>query len=206
MGANMNFEKEVYNAIQNVLNKGELVWTPNFCRVFYHKSYRSQNREKEIITDIAIEMFLPKALKPSIIWVWECKDCQESIPVDDIKEFHAKLEQIGADKTKGTIITSQGAFQKSSLDYARAKGIGVARLMPDDQLEWILYQITFDMKVSYVNEQAVRVLSNVNYKSRNQSFYGFTLDSFVNTTGTLEGYIQLEMNKLNKVLTPGALQ
>jgi len=182
------------------------VWTPNFCRVFYHKSYRSQNREKEIITDIAIEMFLPKALKPSIIWVWECKDCHESIPVDDIEEFHARLEQIGADKTKGTIITSQGAFQKSSLDYARAKGIGVARLMPDDQLEWILYQITYDMKVSHVNEQAVRVLSNVNYKSRNQSFYGFTLDSFVNTTGTLEGYIQLEMNKLNKVLTPGALQ
>ncbi len=77
--------------------------------------------------------FLPERERPSLVWIFECKDYAGSIPVDDIEEFHAKLQQIGEDNTKGTFVTS-GALQRSALAYAQAKGIGVIRLLPGEQI------------------------------------------------------------------------
>ena len=51
-----------------------------------------------------------------------------------MEEFHTKLQQIGEDNTKGTFVTS-GALQRGALNFARSKGIGVVRLLPDDQIQ-----------------------------------------------------------------------
>ena len=59
--------------------------------------------------------------------------------MDELEEFHAKLSQIGGDNTKGTVITSKGAFQAGAVRYAKAKGIGLARLLPGEQVDWISY-------------------------------------------------------------------
>ena len=85
--------------------------------------------------DISIELYpADSSTDPTIIWVWECKDYSGSIPVGEIEKFNAVLEQIGAAKTKGTIISSEGILDRSAIAYARAKGIGVARLMPEDKI------------------------------------------------------------------------
>jgi len=49
--------------------------------------------------------------------------------VDDLEEFHAKLDQIGSDNTKGTVACRNG-FQESALKYAQSKGIGLVRMRP----------------------------------------------------------------------------
>jgi hypothetical protein len=49
------------------------------------------------------------------------------VDVTYVENLHAKLEQIGADNTKGTII-SRGDLTKHALEYAKTKGLGVARL------------------------------------------------------------------------------
>ena len=64
-----------------------------------------------------------------------------AVPVDDVEEFHAKIQQIGEDNTKGTFVTS-GALQRGALAYAKSKGIGVIRLLPDDQLITVLEFLT----------------------------------------------------------------
>jgi hypothetical protein len=63
-----------------------------------------------------------------------------ALSVNEVEEFHAKLQQIGEDKTKGTLVIS-GAMQRSSMAYADSKGIGVIRLLPDDQIRIILHLI-----------------------------------------------------------------
>lgn len=56
--------------------------------------------------------------------------------MDDIEEFHAKLEQIGADRTKGTVVTT-GKFQSGAVAYAKSKGIGLVRMVPQGRWEYV---------------------------------------------------------------------
>ncbi len=127
------FEQRVYDALAEELRSERLCASPRSAKIFRRKAYFSRDRQAQIITDVSIEAFLPERERASLVWIFECKDYSGSVPVDDIEEFHAKLQQIGEDNTKGTFVTS-GALQRGALTYARAKGIGVIRLLPEDQL------------------------------------------------------------------------
>jgi hypothetical protein len=81
-------------------------------------------------------VYLPKSLKPSIIWIWECKDHGRRISVGDVQKFHIDLQQIAANRTIGTMICRSG-YQLSALTFASSVGIGLARLVPDSQIEWV---------------------------------------------------------------------
>lgn len=135
------FEQRVYNALAEELRNERLCASPRRAKVFRKKAYLSRDRDADIITDVSIEVFFPGRDRPTLVWVFECKDYGGSVPVDDVEEFHAKLQQIGEDNTKGTIVTS-GALQRSALAFARSKGIGVIRLLPDDQVSHVIEFIT----------------------------------------------------------------
>ncbi|TKJ34093.1 MAG: hypothetical protein CEE38_18685 [Planctomycetes bacterium B3_Pla] len=130
------FELNVYHSVQNALAKGNLGLLQDSCKVFHRKRYYSKDRGRSLTTDVSVEIYVAKANIPCILWIWECKKYRRAIPVDDVEEFHAKLEQLGADRTKGTIIAS-GFFQKSALSFAKSKGIGIARLIPQNRIDWV---------------------------------------------------------------------
>lgn len=135
------FEARVYNALAEELRNERLCASPRNAKIFKKKPYHSRDRGAAIVTDVSIELFLPDRERPSMIWIFECKDYAGSIPVDDLEEFHAKLQEMGEDNTKGTFVTS-GALQRSALSYARSKGIGVIRLLPDDQIAVVMELLT----------------------------------------------------------------
>lgn len=131
------FEQRVYGALVKELENERWGVSPRAARIFQRKAYHSRDRQANIVTDVSIEVFLPGRERPSLIWIFECKDYSGKIPVSDIEEFHAKLQQIGEDNTKGTFVTS-GGLQRSALAYARSKGIGVVRLLPSGQIStWL---------------------------------------------------------------------
>jgi hypothetical protein len=94
--------------------------------------------------------------------------------VDDVEEFHSKLQQIGADRTKGAIIT-RGTYQESALNYAQSMGIGLARLLPDSQVEWVISRAVI---AEAVRPSAIRLteraLTEPPFNAENQDFFGFT--------------------------------
>lgn len=135
------FEDRAFEAIASELRNQRLPISPRLAKLFRGKAYYSRDRQSSIRVDISIEMFLPDKEKPSLIWIFECKDYSRSIPVDDLEEFHAKIQQIGEDNTKGTIVTSS-SFQQGALSYAKAKRIGVIRLLPEDQIDYVLEMIS----------------------------------------------------------------
>lgn len=185
-----DLEKEVYETINRLINKGNFPFPASQCKVFLNKKYYSKDRDAYIETDVSIEVFMADATEPFFIWIWECKDYSRSIPVDDLEEFHAKLEQIGADNTKGTMITSNGWFQTGALNYARSKKIGLARMLPEDQVEVIMQCMTFDMigRMGPKNN-FIEALTRRSYKANMQdtfimdSNYNFSfLDSYIADT------------------------
>jgi hypothetical protein len=166
-----SFEDRVFTAIKSELTGDKLCVSPNAASIYRKKPYFSRDREAEIITDISIEVFLPNRKKPSLIWIFECKDYSGSIPVDDVEEFHAKIQQISEDNTKGTLVVT-GALQHSALTYARSKGIGIIRLLPDDQVEHLLEYLTADSiaRLQFNATEVLPALMIPTYRSRNSFF------------------------------------
>ncbi len=120
-------ELAVFDQLKEILKRGDLGLAPDSARIFRQKSYFSAKREADLVVDISIEMHLKGMESPSIIWVFECKDYASSLGVAEVEEFHAKLQQIGENNTKGTFAIT-GTIQLSALKYAKNMGIGVVRL------------------------------------------------------------------------------
>jgi hypothetical protein len=165
-------ENDVFSTLENELNSGNLGISPTCGRIFKQKGYYSKDREKDIIMDVSIEVWLPNAEKYSMLWVCECKNYSHRVPVDDIEEFKSKLDQIAGKNVKGVIAT-RNSFQSGAITYAKNNGIGLVRIMPDDQVEWLMYMVTPDlMKPKKLNHREFNTaLSNQNYTARERSFY-----------------------------------
>jgi len=152
------FEARVFDALSEELRSERLIVAPKRAQIFRKKAYHSRDRQANITTDVSIEAYLPDRELPTLVWVFECKDYSGSVPVDDIEEFHAKLQQIGEDNTKGTFVTS-GALQKGARTYAESKKIGVVRLLPSDQLITIL---------EFLTAASLRKLTGLSFPLRSQ--------------------------------------
>lgn len=81
------FEQRVYEALAKELRNERLCASPRSAKIFRKKPYHSRDRQAQIVTDVSIEAFLPERERPSLVWIFECKDYTGSIPVDDIEEF-----------------------------------------------------------------------------------------------------------------------
>jgi len=181
-----HFEDRVFNAIKDELVSERLGLLPNSCQIFRKKKYYSKNRKADIELDISIEVFLPNAPNWSFLWAIECKDYKGALPVNDVEEFHAKIQQIAGDNVKATLILS-GALQKSALEYCKSLGIGVVRLLSDDQINLILadiVEIEYDAEYSspYLDERdeaklevdnAISALTEPDFVSQDQNFFAF---------------------------------
>jgi len=199
----MNFELRVLKVIQRQLKMGRLGLLQESCKLFHHKAYYSRDRQASIITDISIEIHIDAAgpATPSIIWIWECKHYSHSVRVDDIEEFHAKLQQIGADRTKGTVIAS-GPFQRSALKYARSHGIGVARLLTGDRVTHFVRSEggTYVSETADAQQMAL-VLSHSDYRSHNRDFFGVTSGGVVERSGSIGNYLILELGSSRSLVS-----
>ena len=133
MATGRDFEVRVKGLLERELNRRNLGLDPQMARVHLHPSYPSQARGNSIVIDVALELYRRGADQPYFIWVWECKDYARRVPVDDVEEFHAKLEQIRVHKVKGTIASTHG-FQEGAVRLAESWGIGLARILPDGSI------------------------------------------------------------------------
>ncbi len=187
MGKNTGttFEDDVFREISRLVESNQFLVGEPYVRVRRRAKYHSPDRGSCIEFEMAVEKYLADpdvdtSLRPSLIVVVECKDYARAVPVDDVEEFHAKLQQIGADKTKGIIITRTGAFQKSALSYAQAKGITLARKLPDNQVQYVLHMLTGHnfARVLYDDKEVInmlRALTEKDYESfDNKSFFSLT--------------------------------
>jgi Zn-dependent peptidase ImmA (M78 family) len=133
-------EGAIFKLFQSEIEADRFLAKKGNCKLLLKKGYYSRDRKTEIIFDLSIEIFLPGARDFSVLIVIECKNyANHSVPVDDIEEFFAKVQQVGAANSKA-IIVSTAAFQSGALEYARAKGIGLLRYFGPEKFKWELYR------------------------------------------------------------------
>jgi hypothetical protein len=184
-------ELGLYTTIKRELRKKRFGLIPECCSVYHRRAYFSPDRNANIIFDIAIEVSLPGASAPFLVWVWESKDYASALSVDNVEEFHAKLQQIGADRTKGTIVLS-GTIQKSALAYAASKGIGIAKFLPGNRIQWLQFSqedVSLEVERKRFAEDTMRSMTDEDFVSVNRGFYAYTPDGKP-FSGYLEQYLQ----------------
>lgn len=179
----ISFEDKVFQIIEKQVKSNDFLLSNPNVKIRRKAKYYSRDREAQIECEISVEKYLANpdmCDKPSVIVVIECKDYSGAISVDDVEEFHAKLQQIGADNTKGIMITRNGWFQKSTLSYANAKGIALARILPDDQVHYVMHMMTGELLFQQFStllaaKVMLRALTEKNYHSEHgESFFSLT--------------------------------
>jgi hypothetical protein len=187
-------ELDVFETLNKLLQSGRLGLDPNASVVRLHPSYHSLERGKAINFDVSIELSIPGTPVPFLLWIWECKDYKSAIPAKIVQEFHGNLREIGADGTKGTIIT-RGTYQESAIKLAAARKMGLARLLPDAQVDWVVHRKLH----SGVRESAVpetySALTVPDFNAQNQDLYGFTAHGHTMIGLSLENFVRLSLEE-----------
>ena len=131
------FEDKVFDILSTVLDNDDFFVSGRKSKIFKKKGYFSAKRNANIIFDITIETYLDSSPEYSILTIIECKTYSSSIPINDIEEFDSKIRQVGEHNTKGVVV-SNSVFQEGAYNFAKANGIGLIRVLGDDEYQWII--------------------------------------------------------------------
>lgn len=90
--------------------------------------YTGRVSKRQIKVDVSFNYTIAQGA--NVLFIVECKCSTYAVPVDDVEEFHSKLDDIGAHK--GIIVTTVG-FQKGAIKTAKGRGIALALLTTERQ-------------------------------------------------------------------------
>lgn len=133
------FEEAVYQWLNREISGGRFFGSPDQCRVYKKKAYYSRDRGSNIIFDVAIEVWLPKATSYSMLVLVECKKYSHPIPVNEVEEFYTKIGQVAGVNVKGVFVSSN-SFQEGTFNFAKSKGMALVRYVSDAEVKSDLYR------------------------------------------------------------------
>lgn len=174
-------EDQTFEVFENQIAEDCFFSKREYCKIFRKKGYYSKDREKDVVFDLSVEVTLPDQDHYSLLFLFECKNYGHSVPVDDIEEFFAKIQQVSGANAKG-IVVSTNSFQSGAFKFARSKGIGLLRYFSKEKLDWVLTRSPSSMAAASntASEQcnAHQALYDEDYTSRYFDFYGSVGDLF----------------------------
>lgn len=181
-------EQVIYDVFSEDIANGRFWANKDCCKIFIKKGYYSKDREKNIIFDISIEIYLPGQVNYSVLVLIECKNYNHKVPVDDVEEFYAKTQQISGANIKA-IIASTNSFQDGTFKYSRSKGIGLLRYFSEEKREWVLTRspsiINGKSKEETEKATVSQGMIQQEHISRGFDFYCYTGDRYSNSTKIL---------------------
>jgi hypothetical protein len=95
--------------------------------VHHRRVYTGRISQRNIKVDVSFNYQVAGA---NLLFLVECKCYAHSVQVDDVEEFHSKIDDIGAHK--GIMVTTVG-FQKGAVKTAKGRGIALALLTKERQ-------------------------------------------------------------------------
>lgn len=179
-----DLESRIFRLLQHEISQDRFFFRENSCKIFQKKGYYSKDRNGEIIFDVSIEAFLPRQDSYSVLTLVECKNYGHPVPVDDVEEFYAKIQQISGANVKG-IIAATNSFQEGTRKFAKSKGIGLLRYYDNLDFKWVLTRSpSFLVMNSYALnefENAYRGIDEESHRSEYLDFYCYVDGNYTNS-------------------------
>lgn len=177
-------EDKVFELFKEYILKDRFWARKECCKIYKKKGYYSKDRKKNIIFDVAIEIFLPGQKTYSSLVLIECKNYNHKVPVDDVEEFFMKAQQISGGNIKG-IVVSNNAFQEGAFNFSESKGIGLLRYYDKNNLDWVLTRSPSSLVSSHyaLNEwsNAYKGLHVEGFESKHFDLYGYVSHQYTNS-------------------------
>lgn len=132
-------EDQVFSLLPELVEKQILPVRTECCKFHRKKGYFSQDRRKNIFFENVIEVFssaprIDSEDQPTFVVIFECKNYKGyEVEVGHVESFFGKLEQLRGFRPKGYMISRDG-FGEGGVNFARSRGIGLIRLLPDNQV------------------------------------------------------------------------
>ena len=103
--------------------------------VHHQRVFTGRISQREIKVDVSFNYTIAGS---DLLFLVECKRYGHSVPVDDVEEFHSKIDDIGAHK--GIMVTTIG-YQEGAVKTARGRGIALALLTTEHQRGELQYVV-----------------------------------------------------------------
>lgn len=103
--------------------------------VHHRKVYIGRVSQRDIVIDVSFNYSIAGS---DLLFLVECKCYNHAVPVDDVEEFHSKINDIGAHK--GIMVTTVG-FQSGAIKTAKGRGIALALLTNEHQKGELVYVV-----------------------------------------------------------------
>ncbi|EHH1047122.1 ImmA/IrrE family metallo-endopeptidase [Vibrio parahaemolyticus] len=197
-------EAAIFEFFSTQIDHGQFWAHKDYCKIFTQKGYYSRDREKDIIFDVSIEIYLPGQETYSVLVLIECKNYNHRVPVDDIEEFYAKVQQVSGANIKG-IVASTNAFQDGALRFSKSKGIGLLRYFEANNSEWVLTRSpsSIGRTVQATERASINLaLQQEDFVGKGFDCYCFFGSSFTNST--FEFFEQVITSELSEELVESA--
>lgn len=125
------FEEKALGIINKLIEE-EILYLPiNSIRIKPKSKLFSRDRKKDIIFDLTIEVWAPGANRFSMIYIIECKDYKNRVPISKLEDFHSKIQQVTGVNVKGIFITNS-PLQEAAYNFAESKGMMVIQADADN--------------------------------------------------------------------------
>lgn len=213
-----NFESKSLNIIKKVIEEEQLGHLAKHLKIFSKKRYYSNLRKKNIKFDLTIEVWPPGANRYVIIYIIECKDYDKRVPVDDIEEFHHKIQQVSGVNVKGIFI-SNSPLQEGGFNIAESVGMMVIQGESSDDFKIVLHKTNRNRKsnkIPFINETldiglidagseqieklVDKKILGILYENLSKSHVSYNIDKL--SKKDIEQIVNKELNKVNpKILS-----
>jgi hypothetical protein len=190
------FEALVFKRLSKVIS--ELGFSNKNAKLKRRPRYFSRDRNAQIIFDVSAECGKDPKM-PAFTVVVECKDYKHAVPVNDVEEFKAKLDQCFGKNVKAVLAVS-GAVQEGALTYARSQGIAVVRIFPDHKVGVVAYKLGSGVDLSSLSTRLHREMAaRVDEAITDPKFHG-AYRNFRDTFDTFGAYKSKNFTKLDNLV------
>lgn len=182
-------EERVRDLLQEEIDADRFWAKQSNCKVFWKKGYHSKDRGTDIIFDVSIEIYLPGATEYSAVVLVECKNYSHPVPVDDVEEFFAKVQQVAAANAKA-VVASTASFQSGAMAFAKSKGIGLMRCFEPDGFKWELRRSPSAAARSASLDEANLVEAGLSQQDYQSEAFDLYMQSPVRKTNALWDFLE----------------
>lgn len=196
-----DFELKSLEIIKKAIEEGQLGHTGKYAKIYTKsdKGYYSEKRKKEIYFDLTIEIWPPNANRYVLIYIIECKNYENRVPVSDLEEFHNKIQQVSGVNVKGIFITNS-PLQEGAYNYAESIGMMVIQGESSEKYNIILHKSSQKLDngiLPLMNQTINNSLINENFLILERSIDKKIIDIFQENDSTKTSYNIDKLSKIN---------
>jgi len=134
------FEAKAFTLIKKAIEDEKFAFPLRYAKLISKAKYFSNKRKKNIIFDIAIEIWPPGANRFQNVFIIECKSYStKKVPIGDLTKLSFDVEDVASLNGKAVFITDS-EYTETEIQYAENTGMMLIKVSQEDKIDILLHK------------------------------------------------------------------